>query len=199
MAKGRPTVNACNRLRCPPWNGHATQGPAGDQGREPSPFLGPSRRRRGAGQSGAADPAHLGRRARRRPGSTSLPPFRSPSPTSPISAGWCRTTRRTRASSPRSSGWRTSCSPICSTARRTGALCSCSIRSPIRTMSARSCARRPRSARSASSPRTGTPRPNPARSPRRPRARWRQCPGCASSILPARWTTSPRRASGGSG
>ena len=45
---------------------------------------------------------------------TSTDRSRSPSPTSPTWAGWCRATRRTRASSPRSSGSTICCSPTCS-------------------------------------------------------------------------------------
>ena len=51
----------------------ATQGPPGDQGREPAPFLGPPRGRRRARQSRPRGSSASGRRARPRPRSTSRP------------------------------------------------------------------------------------------------------------------------------
>ena len=153
LAKGAGPVNAPRacQARPPPPRERAMRRKArqATQGREPAPFLGPPRRRRRARQSRAADRPHLGDprgRGRLRDRSRRS---RSPSPTSPISAGWCRATRRTRAWSPRSSGSTTCCSPICSTRPRTAGRCWCSTRSPIRTMSARSCARPRPSARSA--------------------------------------------------
>ena len=176
--KARQASKAENRPRF--WGRHAVAAALANPERRIAPHLGDAR--------GGGGARHPDRRSR------------SPSPTSPISAGWCRATRRIRASSPRSSGSRTSGSPTCST-RREDDRPAAGARPGHRSAQCRRDPALGRGVRRARHRHAGPARAARirARWPRRPRARSRPCPGCASSISPARSTRSPRPASGGSG